>query len=273
MFNAWYYLALRSYRNMSELLGETKERDQTEKAMASFKKSFNEQLWNGSEYRTSGYEGDTDDRVQALAVVAGLVPPERYPRIFNILQSKMYASPYMEKYVIEALFLMGYEEFGLKRLKERFSVMVNDPERTTLYESFEPGWGTANHAWSGGGLTILSQYVCGVSPAEPGWKTINIKPQLGNLNYAETQNLTVAGYFFAKVNKKQKEFLIETTIPAKSQGIIFIPISYEKITLNKIIIWDAKEKKNSFTKFLGIENDYYKFRVNNGNWHFIAKLK
>lgn len=276
LFNAWYYLALKGYRNMSELLGNTEKVKNVEKQMVSFKEAFNRQLWNGKEYRSSGYIDETDDRTQALAVVAGLADAEKYDSIFKILQSRQYASPYMEKYVIEALFLMGYEEFGLKRLKERFSKMVNDQYKTTLYEGWGVGkngfgGGTANHAWSGGGLTILSQYVCGVYPAEPAWLTINIKPQMGNLTSASTENQTIAGKYSVKVKKDQGEFNIQTQIPEKSKGVIFIPILYEKIILNNIVVWNKNEIKNSFTTFLGIEKDHYKFMVDGGYWEFSAR--
>ena len=78
----------------------------------------------------------------------------------------------MEKYVLEALYIMGYEDFALKRMKERFSKMVLDPYYTTLWEGWGIGaegygGGTTNHAWSGGGLTLLYQYAAGVSPAAP----------------------------------------------------------------------------------------------------------
>ena len=44
--------------------------------------------------------------------------------------------------------------------------MVEDPQCSTLYEGWgigENGYGggSSNHAWSGGGLTVLAQYVCG----------------------------------------------------------------------------------------------------------------
>src|SRR5690606_19071841 len=96
--------------------------------------------------RSAKYTDDTDDRLQALAVVAGLADNEKYPAIFTILQTKKHASPYMEKYIIEALFQMGQSAYGLDRLKERFSQMVNNENLTTLYE----GWGIGTEGFGGG---------------------------------------------------------------------------------------------------------------------------
>ena len=38
----------------------------------------------------------------------------------------------MEKYVLEALFVMGEAEYGLERMKKRFLGMVEKSEYTTL---------------------------------------------------------------------------------------------------------------------------------------------
>lgn len=276
LFNAWYYLALKGYKNMSELLGHNAEAEKTEKEMKAFKVAFNKILWTGSEYRSPGYEGEIDDRAQALAVVAGLADKDKFPTIYKLLQTQKYASPYMEKYVIEALFLMGYGEFGLQRLKERFYTMVNDPNISTLYE----GWGTgkdgygggsANHAWSGGGLTILSQYVCGVYPIAPAWKTIQIKPQMAGLTRASTGNETVAGKYIVKVTNEKGEFSIEAQIPEGTNGVICIPDSYKTVTLNKKTIWKGKPISNSSATFLKDEDEYLFFEVDSGEWAFWAK--
>ena len=38
-----------------------------------------------------------------------------------------------------------------------------------------------NHAWGAAPLNIISRYVVGVTPLEPGFKTISIHPRLGGL--------------------------------------------------------------------------------------------
>jgi len=77
LFNAWYYLALKGYYNMSALLGKSGEARQTQKAMNDFKAAFNAVFWDGSGYRTKAYEGKYDDRAQALAVVSGLAEKKK----------------------------------------------------------------------------------------------------------------------------------------------------------------------------------------------------
>jgi len=270
LFNAWYYLALKGFRNMSELLGNEEETEKTDRAMAAFKIAFNEQLWSGKEYRSSNYNDKTDDRLQALAVVAGLIDPKKYPAIYKVLQTQKHASPYMEKYVIEALFQMGNEKYGLKRLKERFSNMVNNPDITTMYE----GWGaeeldfrvgSVNHAWSGGGLTILSQYVCGLSPTTAGWKSFQIKPQLAGLKNARATVHTNYGLIKARIKSESMGYLIEITVPDNTTCNVVLDSSFKLITING--------KKASKSELEIIENQTGNLQavsLSEGKWTVLA---
>ncbi len=236
-FNAWYYLALKGYYNMSELLGETAEARQTQEAMMAFKEAFNRVFWDGKGYRTRAYEGEYDDRAQALAVVSGLAGKDRYDELLKIFKRSYLASPYMEKYVLEALFVMEEPEFGLERMKSRYHKMVDVSPWTTLYENFgdgadRAGHGTNNHAWSGGGLTILAQYVCGLAPLEPAWKTFSVKPQLGHLEFAATGNETVAGKVAVRVTRVKKGMDIELTVPRGSEAVVYVPVENRHVTIN-----------------------------------------
>jgi alpha-L-rhamnosidase len=266
-FNAWYYLALKGYYNMSELLGETAEARQTQRAMKAFKEAFNTVFWDGKGYRTKAYEGDYDDRAQALAVVSGLAEEDKYDELLQIFKSSTLASPYMEKYVLEALFVMEEAEFGLERMKSRYRKMVDVSPWTTLYENFgdgadRAGHGTNNHAWSGGGLTILAQYVCGLYPLEPAWKTFMVKPQLGHLEFAATGNETVAGNVAVKVTKVKKGMDIELTVPKGSEAVVYVPVKNKKVTING---------KNVVSYQKGGAYDLY--RVNGGEYRIRARNK
>lgn len=259
MFNAFYYLALKGYYNMSELLGEPAEAMQTKKAMEDFKLAFNTVFWDSKGYRTKEYEGEYDDRAQALAVVSGLAEKDKYDELLKIFQTSYLASPYTEKYVLEALFVMEQPVFGLERMKSRYHNMVDISPWTTLYENFgdgadRAGYGTNNHAWSGGGLTILAQYVCGLEPIEPAWKTFKVKPQLGNLEYAETGNETVAGRVAVKVAKVNSGLNIELTVPKGSEALVYLSAKKHVIVNGEKMVSQEKEGEYKLYRLKG--NDY-----------------
>lgn len=97
----------------------------------------------------------------------------------------------MEKYVLEALCTMGYYRDALNRMKLRYHAMIESP-LTTLWEGWGIGsegfgGGTYNHAWSGGPLTILSQYIAGIETVEPAFRTFRVAPHPAHLNFIRTQ--------------------------------------------------------------------------------------
>ncbi|WP_238857732.1 alpha-L-rhamnosidase-related protein [Poritiphilus flavus] len=266
LFNTQYYIALDSYKRMAGLLGDTATADSLNTMMAQFKKDFNSIYWNGTAYRSKAYAGETDDRSQGLAVVSGLADPDKYTAILKILEEERHASPYMEKYVLEALFRMGYPEVALKRMKQRFSKMVNHPTITTMWEGWGIGdegygGGTINHAWSGGGLTLLSQYAAGISPTSAGWETFQIKPQPGFLKYISAVVPTVKGDIKLEL-KNGEDYQLNFEVPKGTRALVYVPTTYENIAINDEYSSPKKEEKG-----------FKIFELASGNYAILGKTK
>ncbi|GHT25507.1 hypothetical protein FACS18942_00580 [Planctomycetales bacterium] len=225
--NCWYYLAAA----MSE---EKKKK---------FKENFNKVFWTGTEYRDPVYKKQTDDRANAMAVIAGLAKEENYPAIREVLLREKHASPYMEKYVLEALFKMGYADDALARMKERFKKMVEHPDYTTLWEGWGIGkegfgGGTTNHAWSGGGLTMLSQYVAGVSYTDfsnldSHYYWVSIVPQPGTLKTIKSKTPTAYGDIIVDINRGDSSFKMQVTLPPKV-GTVFVSVPKKYLNGKKL---------------------------------------
>lgn len=276
MFNSWYYIAMKGMQQSALALGKTDDAAKYAALMQTFKASYNKQFWNGTSYRDPAYKDKTDDRAQALAVVAGLADKDKFPAILRVFQTEEHASPYMEKYVFEAMFKMGYVDEALARHKKRFGPMVNNPNFTTLFEGWGIGkegfgGGTVNHAWSGGGLTVLSQYLCGISPADAGYKTIMILPQPGTVASASAQIASVAGKVSSAFTNKANEFTLATTIPAGSTGVVGIPVKgYRKIWLNNQLVWQNGKYIDKANEFINGNDSHTMFKVGAGKWNFMA---
>jgi alpha-L-rhamnosidase len=271
LFNSWYYMAIKGMHNMAVELGKTDDAAKYAAIMQTFKPAFNKQFWNGAAYRDTAYKDKTDDRAQALAVVAGLADKDKYPALLKVFNTEEHASPYMEKYVFEAMFIMGYEKEALARHKKRFSTMVNNPNFTTLFEGWGIGkegfgGGTVNHAWSGGGLTILSQYLCGIAPLTPGYKTFQILPQPGNITQASAQIASVAGKIKSAFTANDNSFTLTAEIPAGTRGIIGVPDNgYRQITLNGVLVWQNGKYINTKAP-QNAGSGHIKFEAGAGNW-------
>ncbi|MDR0381798.1 MAG: family 78 glycoside hydrolase catalytic domain [Oscillospiraceae bacterium] len=227
--NAWYYVALDRTLKMAERLGIDMEADATVQALRARKRSIEERFdtvfWNGGGfYRTPGV-GVTDDRGNALAVFAGLASADKYPALRNVLMTVQNASPYMEKYVLEALYLMGYEDSAIERMKSRYADMV-ESHYSTLWEFWDPDSGTQNHAWTGGPLTMLSGYAAGVRPLTPGYETFTVAPQLGGIRNLSVVVPTVRGEIAASADTAPDGAAwVRTTVPAGTTAVVGVPLT------------------------------------------------
>ena len=276
--NAWYYLALKGTYNMAQALQKNDDAMRLQQQMKQFKTAFNKQFWMGDAYRYPTYKGNTDDRAQALAVVSGLSDASNYPALFKLFTTNEFASPYMEKYVIEALFMMGKDQYALERLKKRFSPMVNDPEHSTLWEVWgnsSDGFtgGTTNHAWSGGGLTLLSQYVCGIAPIEPGYKKFQVVPQPGGLTSASVRVTSVKAVIEAAFTNQATNFELTLTVPRNSSAIVKLPsMKFVDIKLNGKTVWKNGTMTNAQTgKLILLTIEKGQAEIGAGKWHIEAK--
>lgn len=231
----WHYLALKSAAQMAELLGYPNDATEYRTIMEQVKQAYNK-CWNGYAYRHPQYQQETDDRVQALAVISGIAEGDKYARIFEILKTQWHASPYMEKYVMEALFQMGQGTYALERVEKRFAVMVNDENYTTLFEDWRvggAGGGSTNHAWSGGTLTVISQYLCGVEPLEPAYKVFKVEPDPASFKTASISIPSVAGTIKSEFENNQDSFVLRVIVPSKTHAIVYLPQSLgENVLIN-----------------------------------------
>ena len=220
---AWHYLALQSAINVAELTGHEEDVSDYKQQMQSVMTAFN-RCWNGYAYRHPTYHGATDDRVQAMAVVSGLADSTKYERIYETIRSQEYASPYMEKYVYEALMRMGHGDYALERFKKRFGQMIADTCHTTLYEGWQEGGyggGSTNHAWSVGMLTDICEQILGIRPTVAGWKEAIIHPAVSPIHEATIAIPTVNGKLVYGFKDEGNIFHATISIP-KGMTVLFI---------------------------------------------------
>lgn len=235
----WHYLALDSAAKMADLLGHNEDAVAYRRIIEQIKLGYNK-CWNGYAYRHPSYKEMTDERVQALAVISGIADPSKYESILSLFKTQLYASPYMEKYVMEALFVMGEGKYGLERTKKRFQEMVNDPNYTTLFEGWgvgEKGFGggTTNHAWSGGAQIVISQYLFGIKPLEAGYKTFLIEPNPASFTTGALSVPTIKGIISTSFENTSDNFVMKVTIPKETIAILRLPEG-AVISVNKKLV-------------------------------------
>lgn len=254
----WYAIALKGFAKMARAIGNNTDAMFAEQNYDRMSNLFNQKYWNESmqQYRSPSYTEQPDDRSQAMAVLSGFVPKERYETIRKFFKKHYQSSTYMEKYVLEALCIMGYYEEALERMEKRFGEMVA-AEHTTLWEGWEytggrgmkykSGHGTYNHSWSGGGLTILSQYIAGIAPIEPRFKRFSVEPNLASLNFVSSVVPTIYGDIELYATRGKNALIINITVPANTEAEIRLPKGYNKLKSgdnigSKIVLSEGKHR-------------------------------
>ena len=277
IYNGWYALALKGQREMALLTGHDADVPAIDAALARLTASFNARFWTGAAYRSPGHEGATDDRGNALAVVAGLAPEMRHPALREVLVTERHASPYFEKYVAEALIRMGYTDDALARLKDRYADMIASP-LTTLWEGWELnsavyGGGTYNHAWSGGPLTLLSSLVAGVEPITPGYETVRVAPRLGGVAYASAVVPSVRGTISVDARQTDGAYDLDVTVPDGARALVEVPRAGRRVVrLDGAAVWsaDGHATPPPGVEVDGVDGRAVRFWVGSGRWSFRA---
>lgn len=270
--NAWVYLAMKGAIEMARLTGNEQDIVGYQQVMDSIKKNFNSTFWQGQEYRSPGYQLKTDDRANAMAVIAGLAEPAYYPAIKKVLEREVHASPYMEKYVLESLLLMDAPDQAMERMKHRYAAMLKD-DKSTLWEMFEeielPGFGslghgTCNHAWSGGPLTIMSQYIAGVAPTAPAFREYQLLPQMGSLNWVDVAVPTPHGTIHAVYDRSEKRYSMELSSPPDTTATVGIP--RDEIRGDRTIKINDKLLEETSVQRVNDDDRYVYLNIPPGDW-------
>ena len=280
LFNGWYALALQAQREMARLTGHEADVPRIDRQLARLATAFEETFWTGTEYRSPAYEGATDDRGHALAVLSGLVPRARYPALREVLVRERHASPYFEKYVGEALIRMGHTDDALARTKERYAAMLASP-LTTLWEGWGLGaegfgGGTYNHAWSGGPLTLLSSLVVGVEPLEPGYASFRVAPRLGSLARVRAVVPSVRGRIVAEVRQPDGPggpLDLDVTVPEGTRALVVLPGARTRVERAGTAVWTAAggAVSGAPVEVLGASAEGVRVWVGAGAWSFRAE--
>ncbi|UUU19860.1 alpha-L-rhamnosidase-related protein [Streptomyces sp. DSM 40750] len=275
--NCWYHLALDTAAKLAELSGNSGDVAGWKSRRDSIKANFDRVLWNPSrgEYRSPGYTRDTDDRGNALAVVAGLAPASRHRAVTEVLRTHLNASPYMEFYVLEALYLMGAATVAEERMRNRFAAQVADPACHTLWELWDKAAGTDNHAWNGGPLYALSAYAAGVRPTNPGWTAYEVIPQTGTLTRINTVVPTVRGDIRFGIERDGTTATLTLTSPGGTVARVGVPTyggAQPVVKAGATTVFSGGSATGSVSglSYDGKDSSYVYFTVQPGTWTFTA---
>ena len=233
---------------------------------------FDQTFWTDKGYRSSSYaKAILDERSNALAVVSGLVSPDKYEVIKDMLVTGNDASPGTITHVLEALGVMGYPDELMQRAYKSYKAEIAN-DRPTLGESWNNAKST-NHGWGSGALAVMGGYIAGVRPLTPGYDEMLIAPMLSSeLNSLTTTVSTVKGAVPVSVTKGDT-YTLTTTVPGDTRAKIGVERQGDMaVYYGDTLLWNDGEQDFSVSglTFAGTDDRFVYFYSDPGTWTFTA---
>lgn len=153
-----------------------------------------------------------------MGILSDAAPSDIQKDLFKRLnsdQSLIQATFYYRFYLFRALKKVGMAEQYTSMLKPWYDML--DIGLSTFAEEPEPSRSDC-HAWSACPLYDFLSTVCGVEPAEPGFKTVRIEPNMGVLKKISGKIPHPNGIIYMDIQKEEKGVTGIITLPDGLSG-------------------------------------------------------
>ncbi|MBR1595594.1 MAG: alpha-L-rhamnosidase [Phocaeicola sp.] len=176
--------------------------------------------WNASRQELADDLGGTSysQHVNIMGILSDAVPHDKQVALFQKLNtdpSLIQATFYYRFYLFRALKKVGLAEDYTSMLQP-WKDMLNIG-LTTFAENPEPTRSDC-HAWSASPLIDFLATMCGIEPAEPGFKSVKIEPHLGVLQEVEGKMPHPNGLISVSLKQKGKKLTGEVILPSNLSG-------------------------------------------------------
>jgi hypothetical protein len=281
--NALYQISLRAAIKMAVETGNEQDVPEWERRMESIHKAYNDQFWRGTYYMSPDHNGPPDDRANALAVLAGLADRRHWDNLKAVLREERHASPYMDHFVVKAMFEMEDLEGALTRLKERYGDMVEHPS-STLREYWDADIGSLEHPFATGTLKLLTNYIAGIEPTAAGFSRVRVEPNPATLTRIEANVPSPKGFVELdltqrrEIDEGESALSMSLSVPQGVLALVGIPKppgELARIETGGTVIWFEDQPLD---RVEGVEpvvetNHHVRFEVSSGDWTFEVYIK
>ncbi len=201
--------------------------------------AINEHAWSDTwqayvdSIHADGQQSETiSQQTNTLALLYDIAPEKRKKSIKKYTDNPpdrmvKFGSPFAMFYLLEAL--AKEERFGavLHIIRQKWGYML-DAGATTFWEMF-PGYlkhvptRSHCHAWSAAPTWFLSRYQLGVSPLQPGFSKVLIRPRPEDLSWARGSVPTPKGTITTSWKRSERSFQFQVILPAPIKARVEIP--------------------------------------------------
>ena len=157
-------------------------------------------------------------------------PEDKKAAVTNFVKSRgMACSVYGAQYLLEGLYNAGEAQAALDLMtskdKRSWYNMIRCGSTITMEawdNEFKPNqdW---NHAWGAVPANIISRYLLGVRPLEPGFRKALIQPQPASLKNVKGVVPTIRGPITVIIRNEGRRFALGVELPANTTAKVGVP--------------------------------------------------
>lgn len=150
---------------------------------------------------------------------------------------------------------------ALEELRRLYGWMASHDPTVTVWEGigkdgtpYEAGFTSMSHGWSTGIVPLLVNYVLGVSPTAPGFKTWSVRPviqALDNLTWASGLVPTPDGGIWVQWEKQRGSFVLLIEAPEGTKGTVTVPLiagESSSISVDGAAVYNQKKGSHGYVQ-------------------------
>ncbi len=240
--------ALQATAEMAEAAGKSTEAGRWRKAAAEITEAIDRSFWSqekGAYVDSIHSDGQLSQVISqptnVCLLFSGVAGPEHAGEISRFVVEPgpgwvPVGSPFMLYFTGEVLAAQRRFSELLGLIRDKWSDML-DRGATTTWETFQGytdtrmyGMWTRSwcHAWSASPAYLLSRYVMGISPMEPGYRKALIEPQMGDLAWVEGKMPTPLGTIDLRSDRQDGITVLNVSLPQGVQAEIRLPVGKDE---------------------------------------------
>jgi len=226
--NSFHYIDLKLMSEIAGWLGKKDDSVYFLKKSLLVKESINSKLFDKKKGVYIDGENSQHSSLHAnmFPLAFGIVPSESFKSVVSFIKSRgMACSVYGAQFLLDGLYNAGEADYALDLLTSTSDRswwnMILAGSTITLEAwdmKYKPNsdW---NHAWGSAPANVISRDMWGITPVNPGYSEVRIKPQLSKISSSKIKAPTIKGAIHAEyknLSDKQEEYSI--MLPAGMSG-------------------------------------------------------
>jgi hypothetical protein len=278
-YNALYVQALGDSARLARLLGHTSDAERWTQRAEQVSDAINAHLWDtdAGAYLDSGTGPARHAQDgNSLAVTAGIAGPQRAASALSHLDATTrlpYGNAFMDNDTIfsgasqrvyaftsypeiEARFTAGRADSALDQIRRTYGWMDSHDPGITHWEGigpdgslYEDAYTSMAHGWSTGVLPALTHHLLGARPTSPGYATWEVRPQPGDVRWAQGQLPTPHGALRVAWENTGSTFHLDVHVPTATRATVSLPGDPGRLTVRAHgrVLWDGDRARDGRT--------------------------